>query len=1012
MPLLLLQLLAIFAGASLLALWCGWGLCRLVLPDRLQPFRSLAMPIVGYALVVVCGYWAVHTMFSLAQSLLVVLILSAAVNGLAWQRTGKPRIVAAVREHWPLAVLLAATLLVGIVPLLSYGHVGIIGGGWDTENYLPTARYLERGPVSGIATALPNPLRDINASPPRIGLTLGFSVWQGSVDVLTRSEAIVSFAPLLAWLRTLGVLGVYLLLRSTLGLRQWPALIGAAWVSAGSLLLWVSYFNFGMQLSAWALLGGALAIGLAGVEAAATGWRRLPQAVLAALVIAALPICYYPALTFWLPLVLALGLVRVGEAVRWRAAKPGALSLAGGALATALLAVGLAAPTIGDYFGGFSYRYSFQMTTLGLFRFIPPTDILGLSPFALRDDTPPPTIAWLGLALLVLLGLGALLPERQSISQFEGQAAGENTALRARWAAVGLAALAYLLWLRFGQSYPYAFMKGSSYTGFVFLGIAAFGMQRLSERLPRRMQLPALAVPIALLVLMGASQTKVVDAHNGVPGLYAGLLPDLLELRSHIPAGSTVSLSDDVRLQGVPMGAIAYMLDETTVIGTARTGYTSFSSNEPNAPGQYGLLYTNEDPAPWGYSDLVWRNGNLALYRRSPDLGDFLQINRELPGGDSLEVRFRDQPLWDISANTRLPDAPIPARFTRLRVFALAEAQVQVGNQVFDIPAGASHLTYPHDGSRPLVVKNLGAVPLTVQTAGLERGATDSGVEPIRAALVTRANTQVREQHADVVIETVMPDSGPVTLAIDIWDDDQGHHYGWYGTVVTPDPVTQQVALSLDLASGSMTGVRADGSVLPLGTQFKGLQPGAYVARLQPSAGTLMLARAQELFSFRITDDLAISSLEAVPVQGQLVTLNRPPNRLDATVGDDTRLLGYELLSRRARAGRPLEVMLWWEALRASGEERSIQFNLLDSQGNVIASGDGPPANGNRLTSTWRAGEIILDPRALVVPPETPPGSYTLQIGVYRWPSLEHLPMVTAGGEPQQHILVPMEISR
>src|SRR3712207_4530087 len=222
-----LQLLLIVSAATALAWWCGWGIARLATPRSLLPYRGLLAPLIGYAVAVVAGYWGVRTVVGLSILLPIVLAVAGWLNVLALRRTGRPRFQGTAGEHLPLLLLLLATLLVGIAPMLHYGHPAIIGAGWDTENYLPTARYLARGPVSAIAAAAPNPLRDINAHPPSIGLTLGFSVWQSSVDLLARSEAFTSFAPLLAWLRALGMLAIYVLFRATLGLLRWPALLGA-----------------------------------------------------------------------------------------------------------------------------------------------------------------------------------------------------------------------------------------------------------------------------------------------------------------------------------------------------------------------------------------------------------------------------------------------------------------------------------------------------------------------------------------------------------------------------------------------------------------------------------------------------------------------------------------------------------------------------------------------------------------------------------------------------------------
>src|SRR6185436_19137665 len=230
-----------------------------------QPYRALLTPLLGYALVIVVGYWFVWTISGLGPALLVLLLVTGALNMLAWRRFGPPQLGPA-RAHLPILLIVFATLLVGLAPLLHYGHPAVIGGGWDIETALPTARYLERGPISAIATAAPNPLRDLVRDPPRIGKTVGFAVWQGSLDILTQIEAILTFTPLLAWLRALGVLAVYVLLRATLGLRRGPALLGAALTSAGALLLWIGYFNFEKQMAAWPLIPLGLLIGVAAVE--------------------------------------------------------------------------------------------------------------------------------------------------------------------------------------------------------------------------------------------------------------------------------------------------------------------------------------------------------------------------------------------------------------------------------------------------------------------------------------------------------------------------------------------------------------------------------------------------------------------------------------------------------------------------------------------------------------------------------------------------------------------------
>jgi hypothetical protein len=242
-------------------------------------------------------------------------------------------------------------------------------------------------------------------------------------------------------------------------------------------------------------------------------------------------------------------------------------------------------------------------------------------------------------------------------------------------------------------------------------------------------------------------------------------------------------------------------------------------------------------------------------------------------------------------------------------------------------------------------------------------------------------------------IETLLPDGGPLTLALDIWDRERSIHYGWYGVELGTSPGLQATTLDLDLRRGEVRATNGDGAPLPFGAQFAGLQAGDYSARLQVSAGAAALAGSGDLFTFSVGGDLSIAGIHTEPVPFLVTTTNRPPRPLDMRVGDDTLLQGYALDRTTARAGDSLLLTLWWQALAASGDERSVLVQVLDRGGAIVAQADGPPARGGRPTSQWQAGESVIDSRQVALPAELPPGEYTLVFGMYRWPSLERLPM-------------------
>jgi hypothetical protein len=57
--------------------------------------------------------------------------------------------------------------------------------------------------------------------------------------------------------------------------------------------------------------------------------------------------------------------------------------------------------------------------------------------------------------------------------------------------------------------------------------------------------------------------------------------------------------------------------------------------------------------------------------------------------------------------------------------------------------------------------------------------------------------------------------------------------------------------------------------------------------------------------------------------------------------------------------------------------------------------------NGQYTTKMWLPGEIVPDTHRIVLDPQTPVGTYRLYAGMYRWPSLERLPVWDSQGIEQ-----------
>ena len=115
---------------------------------------------------------------------------------------------------------------------------------------------------------------------------------------------------------------------------------------------------------------------------------------------------------------------------------------------------------------------------------------------------------------------------------------------------------------------------------------------------------------------------------------------------------------------------------------------------------------------------------------------------------------------------------------------------------------------------------------------------------------------------------------------------------------------------------------------------------------------------------------------------------------IDAELGEWVRLVGwFQPQDGTARPGGSYPVTLFWQPLAAIPGDYTVFVHLRAPDGSRVAQRDAQPLDGDYPTSRWRSGETVIDPQPLFLPPELPPGVYTLWTGLYRLETLERLPV-------------------
>jgi hypothetical protein len=100
-------------------------------------------------------------------------------------------------------------------------------------------------------------------------------------------------------------------------------------------------------------------------------------------------------------------------------------------------------------------------------------------------------------------------------------------------------------------------------------------------------------------------------------------------------------------------------------------------------------------------------------------------------------------------------------------------------------------------------------------------------------------------------------------------------------------------------------------------------------------------------------------------------------------LGDQILFLGYDIGDEQLQSGGKLGVTLYWQALRAMGEDYTIYLKLVNAVYHIWGQQEGRPFYDGMPTNAWQAGQKVKDRRELEILPGTPPGLYYIEVILY-----------------------------
>ena len=129
------------------------------------------------------------------------------------------------------------------------------------------------------------------------------------------------------------------------------------------------------------------------------------------------------------------------------------------------------------------------------------------------------------------------------------------------------------------------------------------------------------------------------------------------------------------------------------------------------------------------------------------------------------------------------------------------------------------------------------------------------------------------------------------------------------------------------------------------------------------------------------------------------------PNAVSFNLGNQIDLIGYDMDRRAAPPGETIRLTLYWRARSKMPIDYTVFTHVLQPPETIWAQHDKRLAP---ITSTWAPGQVVSDTYELTIKPDTPPGVYEVEIGVYdaASPTFERLRVLTADGRITENYIL------
>lgn len=144
---------------------------------------------------------------------------------------------------------------------------------------------------------------------------------------------------------------------------------------------------------------------------------------------------------------------------------------------------------------------------------------------------------------------------------------------------------------------------------------------------------------------------------------------------------------------------------------------------------------------------------------------------------------------------------------------------------------------------------------------------------------------------------------------------------------------------------------------------------------------------------------LLLQPLGLFHYDSQAGKLALPAVEQPANFGDQIALLGYNEAIEAIRPGDPIDLTLYWQAMRPLEIDYQVFVHVLNSDGELVAQSD-KLNPGEFPTRRWPMDKYVPDSHRITLPTDLPPGIYQVVTGMWVQGEGWRLPVFDANGQP------------